>query len=186
MKKFILILTCLVGAAYFLVYPFFIRAHIMQAFRIPSGAMMPTLLSGDHILVDKTISGEEVRKGDLIVFRFPKDPNKSFLKRVIGLPGDTIEIRKKQLIINGEEIEENYIIHEDDKNDMDDRDNFGPLTIPSKSLFVLGDNRDKSFDSRFFGVLSYDDLIGRVKLIYWSWDKEAKSARWNRIGKYVK
>jgi signal peptidase I len=183
----------------------FIRTFVVQAFKIPSGSMLNTLLIGDHILVNKFIYGirmpfsgrvlipvSEPERGDVVVFKFPEDPSKDFIKRVVGVEGDIIEIRNKDLYVNGEFKEKDYAIHLDphlqqfDKN----RDNLGPLTVPQNSIFVLGDNRDFSYDSRFWGFVDLEDLKGRAFMIYWSWDKENQDSfmdyvRWNRIFKML-
>jgi signal peptidase I len=180
---------------------FFIRTFVVQAFKIPSGSMLNTLLIGDHILVNKFIYGirmpftgtvlipvSEPERGDIVVFKFPEDPSKDFIKRVVGVEDDVIEIRNKKVYVNGELIENDYAIHLDpfiqqyDKN----RDNLGPLKVPKDSLFVMGDNRDFSYDSRFWGFVDLKDLKGKAFMIYWSWDKENNNSildyvRWNRI-----
>lgn len=156
---------------------------------MPSGSMKPTLLVGDHIIADKSLKNlGEIERGDILVFVYPPDPRKDFVKRAIGLPGDLIEIIDKALYINERLFKENYVIHTDahifpaNKNP---RDNFGPFSVPEKSLFVLGDNRDASFDSRFWGIVDLGKVKGKVTKIYWSWDKENSQIRWNRIGQTV-
>lgn len=167
-----------------------IKHNIIQAYKIPSGAMIPTLLIGDHILVDKLIyKDNEPQRGDIIVFPYPKDPSKDFVKRLVGLEGDIIEIRDKQLYINKELYVESYTINNDPKTIPESqfpRDFFGPITIPQNSLFVMGDNRDNSHDSRFWGFVDKNSVKGRVNSLYWSWNKEEFRVRWKRIGKTVK
>lgn len=179
----------------------FIRTFIVQAFKIPSGSMLPTLQIGDHILVNKFIYGVRLpffdlwllgpwtpRRGDIIVFKYPYDESRDFIKRVIGLPGDVVEVQDKQVYINGQPIEEPYAIYKDPplpSNPHSIRDFFGPITIPEGKLFVLGDNRDHSQDSRFWGFLDLHKLEGEAFVIYWSWDSEGMRPRWNRIGKLL-
>ena len=177
-----------------------IRAFIIQAFKIPSGSMIPTLLIGDHILVNKFIYGtkipfsdksilafKEPEKGDIIVFKFPEDPKKDFIKRVIATGGDTLEERNKIIYVNGKEIKEPYAYHGDSfvRTRGDPRDNFGPLIVPENKVFVMGDNRDQSFDSRYWGFVDIKAIKGKALIIYWSWDP-GNRLRFNRIGRLVK
>jgi signal peptidase I len=177
-----------------------IRTFVVQAFKIPSGSMIPTLNIGDHILVNKFIYGvrlpftdvtlipiREPHRGDIIVFRFPKDESKDFIKRVVGVPGDTIEVKNKELYLNGQKQDESYAIHEDNNpaHSVPERDNFGPVSVPKDSYFVMGDNRDHSLDSRFWGFVDFSKIKGQAFIIYWSWDSEANWVRWNRIGKLI-
>jgi len=131
---------------------------------------------------------DNIKRGDIIVFSYPPDPRKDFIKRAIGLPGDLIELRDKEIYINNSPLKENYVIHTD-KNIIPaggkPRDNFGPIRIPNDSVFVLGDNRDASFDSRFWGSVDINKVKGKVTRIYWSWDKEISQVRWDRIGQTV-
>jgi signal peptidase I len=178
----------------------FIRTFIVQAFKIPSGSMKNTLLIGDHILVNKFIYGIKIpftdgktlvhitdpERKDIVVFKYPEDPKKDFIKRVIGVAGDTVEIKNKQLYVNGE-LQENepYAIHKDTRIipvQFTVRDNFGPVTVPAHSLFVMGDNRDNSHDSRFWGFVDLKAVRGKAFVIYWSWNKEAFGVRWDRLG----
>lgn len=163
-----------------------IRTFVVQAFKIPSGSMLPTLQIGDHILVSKFIYYfTEPKRGDIIVFKFPQDERRDFIKRVIGLPGETIEVRDKQVYINGRPLEEPYAVHLDTSilsNPHSPRDQFGPVRIPEGHLFVMGDNRDHSMDSRFWGFLDMREVKGKAFLIYWSWDKQHLRPRWRRIG----
>jgi signal peptidase I len=176
----------------------FIRTFVVQAFKIPSGSMKQTLLIGDHILVNKFIYGIKIpftgktlipirapKRGDIIVFKFPEDPGKDFIKRVVGVGDDIVEIRDKQVIIN--RIKENhpYGVHTDPHiipAGGQPRDNFGPVTVPPDHLFVLGDNRDHSYDSRFWGFVDLNDVKGKAFIIYWSWNKADFGVRWRRIG----
>jgi signal peptidase I len=176
----------------------FIRTFVVQAFKIPSGSMKDTLLIGDHILVNKFIYGvkapfikktivpiKDPQWGDIIVFEFPEDPSKDFIKRVIGVPGDVIEIRNKKLLVNGVVVENSHGFYKDPKiyaAHTQPRDNLGPITVPEGKLFVMGDNRDFSYDSRFWGFVDLIAVKGKAFIIYWSWDKEDFGVRWGRLG----
>jgi len=175
----------------------FIRTFIIQAFKIPSGSMMPTFEIGDHILVNKFIYGvkipfmrttiipiSEPKRGDIVVFIFPEDRSKDFIKRVIGIGGDTIEIKNKKIYLNGLPYNDTYGVYNDDfilPGSVQPRDNFGPITVRPGSIFVMGDNRDQSYDSRFWGFVELKDVMGKAFIIYWSWDKENYSVRWSRF-----
>ena len=179
----------------------FIRTFVVQAFKIPSGSMLPTLQIGDHILVAKSIYGVRLpvinkiiipvstpKRGDVVVFVYPVDPTKDFIKRVIGLPGDKVEIRHKKLYINDKEAEDSHGFFDDPQVYplmVAPRDDFGPVTVPEKQLFVMGDNRDHSYDSRFWGFVDMDAVRGKALLIYWSWDSERHWPRWDRLGDIV-
>ena len=179
----------------------FIRTFVVQAFKIPSGSMQDTLLIGDHILVNKFIYGvknplngntwipfKEPKRRDIVVFKYPVNPTQDYIKRVIGVEGDTIEIKDKKVYVNGKPQEEPYAIHRDPNilpASIQSRDNMGPITVPDHSLFVMGDNRDNSYDSRFWHFVDLKAVKGKAFIIYWSWDKENFSVRWNRIGKLV-
>jgi signal peptidase I len=185
-----------------IVIALFIRTFFVQAFKIPSGSMKQTLQIGDHILVNKFIYGVRIpylrksiiplkkpQRGDIIVFKYPVDPHKDFIKRVIGIPGDEIEIRNKKLYVNQKQVNHDYGVYTDSRilsASVRPRDNFGPVTVPEQSLFVMGDNRDESFDSRFWGFVDYEALNGKAFIIYWSWDKENFGVRWNRLGRILK
>ena len=184
-----------------LILALIIRAYVVQAFKIPSGSMKPILLVGDHILVLKFIYGTklpftdkrvlvftEPKRGDIIVFRFPKDRSRDFIKRVIGVGGDVVEERNKVVYVNGKPLNEPYVQHTD--NDIrplsrDVRDNFGPVYVPEGKLFVMGDNRDQSYDSRYWGFVDIKDVKGKAFIIYWSWDSQRHLPRLGRIGKLV-
>jgi signal peptidase I len=177
---------------------FFIRTFVVQAFKIPSGSMKPTLLIGDHILVSKFIYGIKIpyfrktlipirdpQRGEIIVFIYPEDRSKDFIKRVIGVGGDTIEIRNKKIFLNGMPYDDKKGVYVDDfiiPGSIQPRDNFGPVTVPKGTVFAMGDNRDQSYDSRFWGFVDLKDVMGKAYIIYWSWNKEDSSVRWNRLG----
>ena len=181
---------------------FFIRTFIVQAFKIPSGSMKPTLLIGDHILVNKFIYGvkipfirknlisiSEPNRGDVIVFIYPEDRSKDFIKRVIGVGGDTIEIRNKKIFLNGLPFQDTHGVYVDDfiiPGTIQPRDNFGPMTVPKGAVFAMGDNRDQSYDSRFWGVVDLKDVLGKAFIMYWSWNREDHNVRWSRLGRLVR
>ncbi len=165
------------------------RRFFFQAYKIPAGSMEPTLLIGDHIVVDKR--ARPPQRGDVIVFRFPPDPSKVYLKRVIAVGGDSVEIKNGIAYINGRQVPDpqaHLDVAVQDRSPTSPRDNFGPLALPTGKLFVLGDNRDHSYDSRFWGFVDETDVEGRVRYIYWSLDAERSSVnhvRWERIGTSV-
>ena len=185
-----------------IVLALFIRAFIVQAFKIPSGSMKDTLQIGDHILANKFIYGVKLpyfnitiipykkpQRGDIVIFKFPQDPKKDFIKRTIGVQGDIIEIRNKEVYVNKKRLEQDYAIYTDlhiIPESMQPRDNCGPVTVPENSLFVMGDNRDHSYDSRFWGFVDLKDVKGKAFIIYWSWDNDNFGVRWNRIGKILR
>lgn len=185
-----------------LVLALFIRAYFIQAFKIPSGSMIPTLLIGDHILVNKFIYGTKIPfsdkrilvfrkpgKGDIIVFKYPEDPSRDFIKRVIATQGDVIESRDKVIYVNGRPVNEPYVRHTDSSlrpRGTDARDNFGPYTVPGGKCFMMGDNRDQSYDSRYWGFVDWSDVKGEALIIYWSWDNKKHWPRLERMGRLVK
>ena len=198
---------------------FVIRVFVVQAFKIPSGSMIPTLLIGDHILVSKMAYGFQwptdckfhvsfppvtcysssilwefgtPQRGDIIVFRYPEDEEKDFIKRIIGLPGDKIHTKNKVVYINGKPLRDESYTQRIDPGIIDGRinprDNFGPITVPQESYFVMGDNRDQSLDSRFWGFVKIDKIKGRAFMSYWSWNGQGSWVdwvRWDRIGKLI-
>ncbi|OIP87285.1 MAG: signal peptidase I [Syntrophaceae bacterium CG2_30_49_12] len=180
---------------------FFIRSFVVQAFKIPSGSMKPTLLIGDHILVNRFIYGIKIpyfrktvlpvgdpKRGDVVVFIYPEDRSKDFIKRVVGIGGDTIEIRNKKIYLNSLPDNDTHGVYTDDfiiPGSIQPRDNFGPVTVPRGSIFVMGDNRDQSYDSRFWGFVYLKDVLGKAFIIYWSWDRENLGIRWNRLGQIL-
>jgi len=181
-----------------IVLALFIRTFVIQAFKIPSGSMKETLKIGDHILVNKFIYGVKIpflqttiipitnpKRGDIVVFKFPEDPSKDFIKRVIGVGGDVIEVRDKKVYVNSKLLNHDFGMHTDSyifPASVQPRDNFGPVVVPPHSLFVMGDNRDQSYDSRFWGFVDLKAVKGKALIIYWSWDKDNFGVRWNRIG----
>jgi signal peptidase I len=179
----------------------FIRTFIVQAFKIPSGSMKPTLEIGDHILVNKLSYGVKIpylrktmiptgepKRGDIAVFIYPVDKSKDFIKRVIGVGGDVVEIRNKKVFVNDTVVNDAYAVHNEEvifPKSIQPRDNFGPVKVPEGTIFVMGDNRDQSYDSRFWGFVRLEDVIGKAFIIYWSWDSDDFSPRWSRIGKML-
>jgi len=178
-----------------------IRTYLVQAFKIPSGSMEDTLAIGDHLLVNKFIYGTKLpfsdkriltvrdpRRGDVIVFEYPEDPSKDFIKRVIGTPGDVVEEKDKKLFVNGKPYVNPHEVHKEKDiipKEMNPRDTFGPVTVPPNSYFVMGDNRDRSYDSRFWGFVSRDKIKGLAFIKYWSWDKDKFRPRFGSIGKLI-
>jgi signal peptidase I len=161
-----------------------------RSFKVPNQGMIPTLLPGDHFSINKTAyQRDEPKRGDIIAFRYPEDETKIFVKRVVGLPQDRLEIRDKQVYVNGERFMESYIQHID-SNVMtlaqNPRDNFAPVIVPPNAYFVMGDNRDSSLDSRFWGYVSKDKVMGKAMFIYWSIDPSSKIARWDRLNQPVR
>jgi signal peptidase I len=170
------------AAAIAVLLALFIRTFVVQAFKIPSGSMEPTLLVGDHILVNKFIYGikvpfirttlipiSEPSRGDVVVFIYPVDKSKDFIKRVIGLPGDTIRIEGKKIFINGKLYDDKHGFYTASSRGGNPERSFGPVTVPQNSYFVMGDNRDQSYDSRFWGFVPEESIKGKAFIIYWSW-----------------
>jgi signal peptidase I len=190
----------------------FIRTFVVQAFKIPTGSMEQNLLIGDHLLVNKFVFGpsvtrlertllpmKDIARGDVLVFKYPEEPERDFIKRVIGLPGDQIEVRHKRVFINGQRLDEPYVFYMDQPpplpedvggvdlhvSNRDPREFYGPVTVPPNHYFAMGDNRDNSQDSRYWGFLPRGYVKGRALVIYWSYDSEAGNiltgTRWSRL-----
>ncbi len=184
-----------------LILAMLIRTYIIQAFKIPSGSMTPTLLIGDHILVNKFLYGTKIpfsgkrvfmfkkpERGDIIVFKCPENPSKDFIKRVVAAEGDVIESKNKIIHVNGSKVNEPYARHTDSSMrpvGIEPRDNFGPVIVPKNKYFVMGDNRDQSYDSRYWGYVDIKDVKGKALILYWSWDSEKNWVRFGRIGGLV-
>ncbi len=205
----------------------FIRQFVVEAFKIPSGSMIPTLDIGDHLLVNKFVYGprlpftdiriftwKEPKRGEIIVFKYPENESKNFIKRVIGIPGDKIEIKKGMLFINDQPVQvvahgvfnekgqgdgspyyekpklleeqlgtvKHNILYLRDQSGYD----FGPKLVPADSVFVMGDNRDNSQDSRVWGFVKFEKILGRALIIYWSWDGDGRWVRWERLGTLIR
>lgn len=178
-----------------------IRTFIVQAFKIPSGSMEDTLAVGDHILVNKFIYGTKIpftdsrilkirdpKRGDVIVFEYPEDPSKDFIKRIVGTPGDVVQVRDKKVYINNELYENPHEVHKEKEiipQAQNPRDNTKLITVPPDAYFVMGDNRDRSYDSRFWGFVKDEKIKGLAFIKYWSWDKEKFRVRFGSIGKLI-
>jgi signal peptidase I len=170
----------------------FIRTFVVQAFKIPTGSMEENLLIGDHLLVNKFIFGPSasaveravlpmasLKRGEVVVFKYPEEPDRDFIKRVIGLPGETVELREKKVYINGAPLNEPYVhflspprggTEFNEVTSFDVRERYGPVTVPPNQYFVMGDNRDNSQDSRYWGFLPRDLVKGKALVIYWSYE----------------
>jgi len=183
----------------------FVRTFVVQAFKIPTGSMENNLLIGDHLLVNKFVFApaataledallpiDPIERGDIIVFKYPEDPERDFIKRTIGLPGETIELRNKKVFVNGTALDEPYVQYlwtpsdEEGTFDFDVRMTYGPVTVPEGQYFMMGDNRDNSQDSRYWGFLPRDYIKGKALFVYFSFGDEAgsnvfTSVRWNRL-----
>lgn len=189
-----------------------IRSFIVQAYKIPSGSMEDTLLIGDHLLVSKFMYGtqipftditilqfDEPERGDIVVFEFPEDAHMSwwkrrdFIKRIVGVPGDRVEMRDKKVYVNGEHYAIEQEIHKEPRtiypgtipSPQDRRDFMPAVIVPEGHYFVLGDNRDRSYDSRFWGFVAKDKIKGQAFIKYWSWDSETHRPRLSRIGRLI-
>lgn len=178
-----------------------IRTCIIQSCRIPSESMTNTLVVGDCLFVNKFIYGIKVpfinvrlpeirspQQGDVVVFRYPLDRSQDYIKRLVAEPGDTIEIRDKQVFINGILYQNPHELHTDNRiipKEVAVRDNFGPVRVPAGSYFMMGDNRDNSYDSRFWGFVPERDIVGLAFIKYWSWDKDKWLPRLKRIGRMI-
>ncbi len=200
-----------------------LRSFLVEPFRIPSGSMMPTLLDGDFILVNKFTYGIRLpvlntkvievgspKRGDVAVFRFPKDPSIDYIKRVIGLPGDVVSYRNKEIYINGERMPQTFkgsyvgqgtalsmtgaILAEEKLGEIShdilirkERPiRHGEFRVPEGHYFVMGDNRDNSNDSRFWGTVPEENLVGRAFFIWMNWDDVDNTIRWGRLGSTIK
>ena len=184
----------------------FIRTFVVQAFKIPSSSMEPTLQVGDHLLVNKFIYGikfpfigkkyfqfKKPQRGDIIVFIYPKDRSKDFIKRVIGTEGEKVQIVHNKIYINNQLIEDPWGRYDErapSSKYLQPMEIFGPVTVPVSSVFVLGDNRDNSQDSRFWGFVNVNEVKGKALIIYFSWDRYAQNildkVRWVRFGKLIR
>ena len=206
---------------------FFVVTFGVAAFKIPSGSMQNTLLIGDFLFVNKAIYGAEVplihrrlpafahpKRGEVIIFEYPLDPDKDYVKRLIGVPGDTVEMRDGTVYIDGRAQVESYVVHSDPTADPGgeefawqqpflvrtaeasvhpSRNNWGPLVVPQDNYFVLGDNRDNSSDSRYWGFVPDSLVRGRPMFVYYSYEPDATrrvpwitKIRWNRVGLRVR
>jgi signal peptidase I len=186
------------AALWAVVLTLFLRTFVIQAFRIPSESMLNTLLVGDFLFVNKFEYGPKIpfthirlpglrepRRGDVIVFQYPENPSVDFIKRCIATGGQVIEVRNKQVLVDGQALVEPYAVHcfpdTIPPGSPDIRDNFPPFAVNAGEYFMMGDNRDNSKDSRYWGTLRKDLIKGRAMFIYWSWDHEGFRPRWSRI-----
>ncbi len=206
-----------------------IRTFLVEAFQIPSGSMERTLLVGDFLFVNKAVYGAQIpgtkarvpgfespRRGEVIVFAYPRNPEQNYVKRVVGVPGDTVEMRRGRVLVNGRPLVEPYVQRVDPARDVTDpefnwqrdyfagtpddprrlhptRDDWGPLVVPGSKYFVLGDNRDNSADSRYWGFVDATAVKGRPWVVYFSYDREARDVlpwltdiRWRRLGSIIR
>ena len=184
----------------------FVRTFVVQAFKIPTGSMENNLLIGDHLLVNKFVFAptatrlenallpiDPIQRGDVIVFKFPEDPERDFIKRVIGLPGETVALRNKRVFINDKPLDEPYVRYlippgEEGELDLDVRVQYGPVTVPEGHYFMMGDNRDNSQDSRYWGFLPTHYIKGKALFVYFSFGEEPEGisgtiggVRWRRL-----
>jgi signal peptidase I len=180
-----------------------IRTLVVQAFTIPSGSMMDTLLVGDYILVNKFLFGPEIpftdwrlpglrdpHRGDIIVFKYPQDEKRDFIKRIVGTPGDVVQVRGDQVYVNSQALVEPFVKRTNPS--LGHGQSYcgyayacEPTRVPADSYFVMGDNRDNSQDSRYWGFVRRNAIKGKAFLIYWSWDSDRHWLRWWRLGKYI-
>lgn len=185
----------------------FVRTFAVQAFKIPTGSMENNLLIGDHLLVNKFVFGpslgsvehavmpmKDIRRGNIVVFKYPVQPDRDFIKRVIGLPGETVELRNKKVYINGQPLDEPYVhfleppdpsAGQSETTDSDRRVHYGPVTVPAGHYFMMGDNRDNSEDSRWWGFLPRAYIKGQADMIYWSYEAEREDYQDTGIGSQV-
>ena len=183
----------------------FIRTFVVQAFKIPTGSMENNLLVGDHLLVNKFVFGPsefplerrllpetQVHRGDIVVFKYPEEPERDFIKRVVGLPGETVELRHKQVYIDGRPLDEPYVhflvppsTHAQEFAAYDVREQYGPVTVPEGQYFVMGDNRDNSQDSRYWGFLPRDFIKGKALMVYWSYESDREDYEQTGVGAAV-
>jgi signal peptidase I len=190
----------------------FIRTFVVQAFKIPTGSMEQNLLIGDHLLVNKfvfgpTVSGierallpmQDIARGDVLVFKYPEDPERDFIKRVIGLPGDQIEVRHKRVFVNGKALDEPYVFYIEEppplpgnaaggdvhSSNGDPREFYAPVTVPPNHYFAMGDNRDNSQDSRYWGFLPRNYVKGKALMVYWSYEADREDYQESGLGDQV-
>jgi signal peptidase I len=191
----------LVVASILVVSALLLRILVLQSYKSTTGSMEETLAAGDYFLVNKFIFGRNIpftdirllrlrepERGDVVVFQYPEDPGKDLVLRVVGIPGDEVEGIDKNVIVNGKPSLHSRVIHLESEivpREKHPRDNFGPVKVPANSLFLMGDNRDRSYDSRFWGCVDYGRIKGLAFFTYWSWDAEQRQVRWGRIGKRI-
>ena len=220
------------ATVYCTIIALFVTTYVVHPMTVPTPSMEPTILVGDRLLIDKftyrnsflsklpLTPSHEIRRGDVVVFKYPEQPEILYVKRAIGLPGETLEIRNKTVYIDGQPIEESYKVHKDDSVHSrgsgshflafdSQRDNFGPVIVPEDSYFMMGDNRDDSADSRYFGFLERELIVGRPLIVFWSYEDDSDAylrtslpemlylyaerviyfftrTRWSRMGQFVR
>ena len=221
-----------IATVYCTIIALFVTTYVVHPMTVPTPSMEPTILVGDRLLIDKftyrnsfmpgmpLAPAHELRRGDIVVFKYPDEPEVLYVKRAIGLPGETLEIRDKMVFINGQSIEEPYKVHKDESVHRrgnsshflafdSQRDNFGPVVVPENSYFMMGDNRDDSADSRYFGFLEREYIVGRPLIVFWSYEDDSDAylrtslpemlylyaerviyfftrTRWSRMGQFVR
>ena len=183
----------------------FVRTWVVQAFKIPTASMENNLLVGDHLLVNKFVFAptasalermslpiDPIERGDVVVFKYPEEPERDFIKRVIGLPGDTVELRNKKVHVNGKPLDEPYVHFLEPASEgqevtsFDVRERYGPVTVPNGQFFVMGDNRDNSQDSRYWGFLPREYIKGRALMIYWSYESDGEGYADDGLGATIR
>ena len=179
----------------------FVRTWVVQAFKIPTGSMENNLLIGDHLLVNKfafapsasplehtVMPEQDIKRGDVVVFKYPNEPERDFIKRVIGLPGETVELRNKKVYVDGRPLDEPYVhflepaSNSQEVTSFDVRERYGPVKVPSDQYFVMGDNRDNSEDSRYWGYLKRDYIKGKALMVYWSYESDREDYEQDGLG----
>lgn len=190
------------------IFTLFARTFVVQAFKIPTASMEDNLLVGDHLFVNKFVYAphwqtpihkllpyRDVRQGDVVVFKFPQDPARDFIKRAVAVGGDVVEVRAKELLVNGQSENNARVVHKDPNTfastpflppSFRHRDHFGPVTIPEDLVFCLGDNRDNSHDSRFWGAVPRSYFKGRALIIYWSFESSSEAHEWRGWGERLR
>jgi signal peptidase I len=185
----IVVVSVIVSSIASIGYAYAIRSYLVQAFRISSAGMAPTLSVGDYMFVNKFIYRfSQPRRNDIIAFQYQGSTSKDIVQRIVAIGGDMVEIRDKKVLINGKPYEKDPGTNTSQEvlpASKSPRDNLPSITVPANSFFVLGDNRDSSFDSRFWGFVKYEHIVGKPFVIYWSYDTVGKHARTERIGKWM-
>ena len=193
-----LVKKSLIAAFFMILGACLLRLFVIQSYKSTTDYMDDALVVGDYFLVNKFVFGRtipfttmrflqirEPRRGDVIVFSYPEDSGKDFVMRVIGIPGDEVEGRDKNVYVNGAPCVNSHETHKENDTilrEQNPRDSFGPVKVPPHSLFVMGDNRDRSYDSRFWGCVTSDRIKGLAFMKYWSWNREQRRVRWSSIG----
>ncbi|MBI4484256.1 MAG: signal peptidase I [Acidobacteria bacterium] len=215
-ENYVTVVVCVIIAL-------FVTTYVAHPMTVPTPSMEPTILVGDRLIVDKLtlragfmgngyiFPAHRIQRGDILVFRYPRDPEVLYVKRAIGLPGETLQVIDKDVYINGKKLDEPYKHHQDHSvygGGAYGRDNFGPITLPDDAYFMMGDNRDNSADSRYWGYLDRNFILGKPLVVFWSYDDESDAylrtafpeilqvyldrlihfipkTRWKRMGKVI-